>query len=103
MALTVDTFAREMAEALESFDKYIVCVNKTPDQCEASLKSLLKKAIDAYGKRAPGLRHGIALDRQVTVILSQRDDDEVPYCAIYFNLSSPYHKKPPAARTRSAN
>ena len=35
---------------------------------------------------------GKALDKQVTVILSQ-SEGERPVCAIYFNLSSPYHKK----------
>lgn len=98
MDLTVETFKDEIAEALQSFDKYVVCLHKTPDQCEVSLSSLMTKAIKAYLKRAPGLRHGIALDRHVTIILSQRDDAEVPYCAIYFNLSSPYHRKLPVHR-----
>jgi len=93
MELTVAAFKHEIAEALAAFDKYVVCLDKTPDQCEASLRSLMKKAIDAYEKRGPGLRHGIALDRQVTIILSQRDDGERPLCAIYFNLHSPYHPK----------
>ena len=34
----------------------------------------------------------IALDKQVTVILSQTDHDR-PLCGIYFNLHSPYQKK----------
>lgn len=93
MELTVAMFKHEIAEAAKAFDKYIVCLDKTPDQCEASLKSLMKKAIDAYLHRAPGLRHGIALDRQVTIILSQNDHGDRPLCAIYFNLSSPYHKR----------
>lgn len=93
MDLTVASFEREITEALMAFDKFVVCLEKTPDQCEASLKSLVKKAIDAYANRAAGLRHGIALDRQVTVILSQNDHDERPLCAIYFNLSSPYHPR----------
>jgi hypothetical protein len=99
MELSAATFKGEIAEALAAFDKYIVCLDKTPDQCEASLKSLMKKAIEAYEKRAPGLRHGIALDRQVTIILSQSDHAERPLCAIYFNLSSPYH---PKTRKRAA-
>jgi len=37
------------------------------------------------------LRHGIALDKQVTIILSQNDDAR-PLCGIYFNLHSPYRK-----------
>lgn len=92
MDLTVDTFKRELAEALRNYDKFIVCIDKTPEDCEASLKSLMEKAIKAYANRAAGLRHGIALDKQVTIILSQ-SEDERPLCGIYFNLSSPYHKK----------
>jgi hypothetical protein len=38
------------------------------------------------------MRHGIALDKEVTVILSQSDHDR-PLCGIYFNLHSPYHGK----------
>ncbi len=92
MDLTVETFKKEIAEALRNFDKYIICIDKTPEDCEASLKSLMEKAVKAYVNRAPGLRHGIALDKQVTIILSQTDDER-PLCGIYFNLSSPYHKK----------
>ena len=69
---------------------------KTPEDCQASLASLVEKAIKAYDARAPGLRHGIALDNQVTIILSQPPEDstlEKPLCGIYFNLASPYHKK----------
>ncbi len=92
MDLTVETFKRELAEALRNYDKYIICIDKTPEDCEASLKSLMEKAVKAYLNRAPGLRHGIALDKQVTIILSQ-SEEERPLCGIYFNLSSPYHKK----------
>ena len=91
--MTVETFRQEIDEALQAYDKYIVCLNKTPDECAASLHSLVEKAIKAYKTRAPELRHGIALDREVTVILSQTDADR-PLCGIYFNLSSPYKKKP---------
>ena len=42
------------------------------------------------------LNFRIALDRHVTVILSQSDDDERPLCGVYFNLHSPYRK--PAAQ-----
>ena len=37
------------------------------------------------------MRHGIALDKEVTIILSQ-SDDERPLCGIYFNLHSPYRR-----------
>ena len=93
-------FKPEIAEALKAYEKFILCLDKTPDQCEASLVSLVEKAIKAYENRGPNLRHGIALDKQVTVILSQTEHDR-PLCGIYFNLSSPYHKKSPgkAAKT----
>ena len=90
--MTVDLFQHEIAEALKAFDKYIVCVDKTPEDCEQSLRSLMEKAIKAYENRGPHLRHGIALDRQVTIILSQTDSDR-PLCGIYFNLHSPYLKQ----------
>lgn len=97
--MTVETFKTEIAEAVRGFDKFVVCLEKTPEELEKSLQSLVEKAIKAYENRAPGLRHGIALDRQVTVILSQ-SDSERPLCGIYFNLSSPYHraKTPRAAK-----
>ena len=58
-----------MEEAISAFDKYIVCVDRIPEEFEASLNSLVSKAIKAYENRGPNLRHGIALDRYVTVIL----------------------------------
>ena len=76
---------------MKAYEKYVVCINKTPEDFEASLLSLLDKAIKAYEGRGPDLRHGIALDKQVTVILSQGDGPR-PLCGIYFNLSSPYRR-----------
>jgi hypothetical protein len=90
--VTVETFKQEISEAVKAYDKYIVCIDKTADECLASLQSLMEKAIRAYNNRGPNLRHGIALDRQVTIILSQTEGDR-PLCGIYFNLFSPYHKK----------
>ena len=52
---------------------------------------MLEKAIKAFETRAAGLRHGIALDGHVTIILSETDAAK-PLCGIYFNLHSPYHK-----------
>jgi hypothetical protein len=89
--MTVDTFQTEIADALRNFDRYVVCLHKTPDEFAESLASLLQKAIKAYASRAAGMRHGIALDKDVTVILSQADGDR-PLCGIYFNLHSPYQK-----------
>ena len=74
------------------YDKYIICIDKTPDEFEAALVSLLTKAIKAYESRGPQLRHGIALDKHVTIILSQSDSPR-PLCGIYFNLHSPYQKQ----------
>jgi len=90
--VTVDTFKSEIQEALKAYEKYIVCLDKVPEQCEDSMKSLMEKALKAYENRGPNLRHGIALDKHVTIILSQTDHEK-PLCGIYFNLHSPYQKK----------
>lgn len=90
--MTVETFKKELAEAVQAYDKYIVCLDKTPDVFKTSLMSLMAKAITAYDTRGPNLRHGIALDKQVTIILSQTDGPR-PLCGIYFNLCSPYQKQ----------
>ena len=90
--LTVDTFAPEIASALKSYDRHIVCLEKLPDECDASLRSLMQKAVNAYANRGADMRHGIALDRHVTIILSQTDEPR-PLCGIYFNLHSPYSRK----------
>ena len=88
--MTVDTFKREITEATKNYDRYVICLQKTPDEFEASLTSLMQKAIKAFENRANGMRHGIALDKEVTVILSQSDDAGRPLCGIYFNLYSAY-------------
>ena len=92
MELNVDTFQAEILEALRTYERHIVCIDKTPEDCKAALVSLMDKAIKAYVSRGPHLRHGIALDKQVTIILSQTEHDR-PLCGIYFNLHSPYKKK----------
>ena len=89
--VTADTFRQEIAEAMKAYDKYVICIEKTPEEFHASMVSLLTKALKAYENRGPQLRHGIALDRQVTVILSQNDSPR-PLCGIYFNLHSPYQR-----------
>ncbi len=89
--MTIESFKREIAVAAKTYDKFIVCLEKTPVDFEASLNSLMTKAIRAYETRGEGLRHGIALDKQVTIILSQ-GDGPLPMCGIYFNLHSPYQK-----------
>lgn len=90
--MTVDAFKREMDAAVKNFDRYVICLQKTPEEFAAALESLLQKAIKAYETRAEGMRHGIALDKEVTIILSQ-GDTERPLCGIYFNLHSPYRKE----------
>jgi len=90
--VTIDSFKREIAAALKVYEKYVVCLDKTPEEFEASLNSLMGKAIKAYETRGEGFRHGIALDKRVTVILSQGDEPR-PLCGIYFNLHSPYQKE----------
>jgi hypothetical protein len=91
--VTAETFKQEIEDALKAYDKFIVCIDKTPDSADEALRSLMEKAIKAYQSRGPNLRHGIALDKQITIILSQTEADR-PLCGIYFNLSSPYHKRP---------
>jgi len=97
MTLTVEEFKDEIAGALRHYEKFVICIDKTPEDFLRSLQSLLKKAITAYEDRGPGLRHGLALDRHVTIMLSQTDDTDRPLCGIYFNLHSPYRRQAEAA------
>lgn len=90
--LTADLFAAELRTALRSYERHIVCIEQVPEEAESALRSLVEKAIQAYQNRAPGLKHGIALNRQVTVILSESASAK-PLCGIYFNLHSPYARK----------
>jgi hypothetical protein len=62
--MTVDTFKHELVEAVKNYDRYVICLQKTPDEFEAVLNSLIQKAIKAYESRAAGMRHGIALARK---------------------------------------
>ena len=92
MGVTVETFRPEIAQALSAYEKFVICIDKLPEDFETTLTSLVAKAIKAYEARGPELRHGIALDKRVTVILSQSDTAR-PLCGIYFNLHSPYQKQ----------
>ena len=83
--MTIDSFKREIAAAVKTYDKFVVCLEKTPEDFEVSLTSLMGKAIKAYESRGPGLRHGIALDNQVTIILSQGDGRA--RCAAFISTS----------------
>jgi hypothetical protein len=91
ICMTIDSFSREIADAVKSYDRHVVCLEKTPQEFQESLVSLMAKAIRAFETRAPGLRNGIALDKQVTIVLSD-SGEEKPLCGIYFNLHSPYRK-----------
>lgn len=101
--MTVDTFKAEIAEAVRQYDRFVVCLDKPTEDFARSLRSLVLKAITAFETRAAGLRHGIALDRHVTVILSESGGDR-PLCGIYFNLVSPYQQRtaPRTARRAAA-
>jgi hypothetical protein len=94
-------FKSDLAAALRAYDRHVVCLEKSREECQATLASLMEKAIHAYLSRAPGLRHGIALDRHITIILSQTEGDR-PLCGIYFNLRSPYQKKPASQPVKAA-
>ncbi|MEI8063877.1 MAG: hypothetical protein WCH84_07420 [Verrucomicrobiota bacterium] len=92
MALQVEDFREEIEHAARNYDKFIICIDKTPEDFLRILQSLLGKALTAYADRGPGLRHGLALDSHVTIMLSQTDTDR-PLCGIYFNLHSPYRRQ----------
>ena len=53
MHVTVETFRPEMLEAMKMYDKYVICIDKTPEEFEASLVSLLNKALTAFASRGP--------------------------------------------------
>lgn len=89
---TAQTFAKEIKAALKAYDHHVVSLGKSNQEFKVALDSLVKKAIQAYETRGEGMRHGIALDREITVILSQGDGPR-PLCGIYFNLHSPYRRK----------
>ena len=67
VSVTVEMFRQEIREAIKAYDKFIVCLDKVPDEAERSLESLMEKAIKAYEHRGPNLRHGISLDKHVTI------------------------------------
>ena len=92
-------FKQELADAIKAYEHYVVCLDKTPDQFLESMQSLLVRATREFENRGPHQRHGIALDRHVTVIISQTDGPR-PLCGIYFNLHSPYLKKTPAKASK---
>ena len=58
MELTNETFRREIDAAMLSYDRHVVCIFKTPDDCLEAIERLMLKAIKAYENRADGMRHG---------------------------------------------
>jgi len=90
--VTARTFSKEIKAAVKTFDHHVVALGKSNEEFMLALDSLMVKAIQAYESRGEGMRHGIALDKEVTVILSQSDTAR-PLCGIYFNLHSPYRRK----------
>ena len=39
--MTIDSFKREIAAAVKTYDKFVVCLEKTTEDFEASLVSLM--------------------------------------------------------------
>ncbi len=102
--MKVEDFSKEIADAVKAYEHYIVCIDKTPDEFLQSVQSLLAKALKVYENRVPGLKHGIALDSQLTIILSEPPEPAVPdrpLCGIYFNLHTPYRKRSAPAKAKS--
>jgi hypothetical protein len=101
--MKVEDFTKEIREAVKAYELYVVCVAKTPDEFAESVRSLMAKAIKVFEGRAPGLKHGISLDSQLTIILSEPLDapEGRPLCGIYFNLHSPYRKKCAPAKSKA--
>ena len=71
MKISPEDFTQEIAEALLNYDKY-----------------LIQKAVKAYEDRGDK-KNGIALDKFVTVTITE-NGDEKPIINIYFNLYSSY-------------
>ena len=92
MELTLHHYRKELAEALHRYDRYVVCLDKPTEEFEQDVRRLMVKAMHAFRNRARGLRHGIALDSHMTVIISE-NRKSLPLCGIYFNLHSPYEKR----------
>ena len=92
MELVIETFRQEIDAAMQSYDRHVVCVFKTHDDCLEAIERLMLKAIKAYENRVEGMRHGIALDKEITIMLSQSEAD-APLCGIYFNLHTPYNRE----------
>jgi hypothetical protein len=89
--MTTNDFKVEMADAMKRYNTFIVALGRTPDEFLRTLFILVHHAIDEYERLPPGLDHGIAVARDVTVILSRPVRRTFPFCNIYFNLHSDYY------------
>ena len=47
MELTTETFRHGIDNAMLSYDRHVVCVFKTPDECLEAIERLMIKAIKA--------------------------------------------------------
>ena len=63
MDLTVEMFRQEISEAVKGFEKYIVCLDKTPEECEEAIErfSTIDAGLEAF-MRPQRERHGITTD-----------------------------------------
>jgi hypothetical protein len=83
-------FEKEIAEAVKAYDKFIVCLNRTPEEFKKRLDRSVAKAMETFNNRPEGTRMGINTDEFVTVHILLPTGAETPVCGIYFNLSSPF-------------
>ena len=40
--MTAETFKPEITAALRAYDRYVVCLEKVPEECESALSSLVE-------------------------------------------------------------
>lgn len=91
--MTPKDFQQQIVAAVKAFDRCVVSLDAPPVDFATTLPGLVRKAIAQFEKRAPGMRHGIVLNRHVTVMVS--DHHGRVLCNIYFNLHSDYHAHKP--------
>lgn len=83
-----EDFQAQMEAAVKQYDRCIVSLGLAPRDFAASLVGMVERAINQFVQRAPGMRHGITVSQQVTVIISDYQGQVA--CNIYFNLHSDY-------------
>ena len=89
LRVTIETFKKEIATAVKAFDKYIVSLEKSPEELRLP-RSVMAEGARRLRELCPGMRHGLALDKQVTIILSQRHRAPAEWHLFQFNC--PYQK-----------